>query len=148
MNWKKIVLLLAVFTVVFTLSCSTKTTTSTLPSTTINPSSTTPAATPSPWPGVPVYSDSGSPITISLNQTFAIVLPPAPLFGWGWQNNDLPAFTLLETKAVPGPGNQTDTYGPDAFLFKTVSQGSYQIILYVASKPPQQTVTFRIIVIP
>jgi hypothetical protein len=101
-----------------------------------------------PWPGVPVYGDSGSPITTRVNETLAIVLQPAPLFGWGWQNKDLSAFSLLETKTVPGSGNETNTFGPDAFLFKALQTGQYQITLFVASKPPQQTTTFNITVNP
>jgi hypothetical protein len=101
-----------------------------------------------PWPGVPVYRDSKSPIQVSLNSAFSIVLPPAPLFGWGWQNTDLSAFNLLETKTVLGPANEPDPYGPDAFLFKALKAGSYQIILYVPSKPPQQTEKFDIVVNP
>jgi hypothetical protein len=36
-----------------------------------------------PWPGVPVYRDSNSPIMTRVNETFSIMLPPTPLFGWG-----------------------------------------------------------------
>jgi hypothetical protein len=106
------------------------------------------AQNPGPWPGVPFYRDSNSPITTRVNETFSIVLPPAPLFGWGWQNQDLSAFSLLETKTVPGPGNETNTFGPNAFLFKALEIGKFQIILYVPSKPPQQLESFNIVVIP
>jgi hypothetical protein len=120
--------------------------TSTLTTTT----TTTPSSeqNPGPWPGVPVYQDSNTPIKTQVNQTFSIVLPPAALFGWGWQNSDLSAFTLLETKTVPGSGNETNPYGPNAFLFKALQSGTFQIVLYVASKPPQQTESFNIIVNP
>jgi len=103
---------------------------------------------PDPWPGVPVYRDSNSPIMTRANETFSIVLPPAPLFGWGWQNNDLSAFSLLETKTVPGSGNEPNPYGPNAFLFKALRIGTFQIKLYVPSKPPQQTESFNIVVNP
>ena len=103
---------------------------------------------PDPWPGVPVYRDSKNPIRTRANETFSIVLPPAPLFGWGWQNNDLSAFSLLETKAVPGSGNEPNPYGPNAFLFKALRIGTFQIKLYVPSKPPQQTESFNIVVNP
>jgi hypothetical protein len=101
-----------------------------------------------PWPGVTVYSDSASQITTRVNQTFSIVLPPAALFGWGWQNQDLSALTLLESKTVSGPNNEDNPYGTNAFLFKAVETGTYQIVLYIASKPPQQTETFNISVNP
>ena len=101
-----------------------------------------------PWPGVPVYRDLNSPIITSVNGTFAIILSPAPLFGWGWQNNDLSAFSLLETKAVPGPGNEPNPYGPNAFLFKALKVGTFQIALYVPSKPPQQLESVNIVVNP
>ena len=121
----------------------------------ITPTSTpTPTATPTtvqnpgPWPGVPVYRDSNSPIMTRVNETFSIVLPPAPLFGWGWQNKDLSAFSLLETKTVPGSGNEPNPYGPNAFLFKALETGTFQITLYVASKPPQQLESFNIVVNP
>jgi hypothetical protein len=122
--------------------------------------STPPAATPTttstpsvvqttdPWPGVPVYRDSRSPIVTRVNETFSIVLPPAPLFGWGWQNSDLSAFSLLETKTVPGPGNEPDPFGPDAFLFKALKVGTFQITLYVPSKPPQHLESFNVVVNP
>jgi predicted small secreted protein len=103
---------------------------------------------PDPWPGVPVYNDSNSPIISRVNETFSIVLAPAPLFGWGWQNQDLSAFTLLETKEVPGPGNEPNTFGPNAFLFKALETGTFQITLYVPSKPPQQTESFNVVVNP
>ena len=106
------------------------------------------AQNPDPWPGVPVYNDSNSPIVTRVNETFSIVLPPAPLFGWGWQNKDLSAFSLLETKAVPGLGNEPNPYGPNAFLFKALEAGTYQITLYVPSKPPQQLESFNIVVNP
>jgi predicted secreted protein len=115
---------------------------------------TSPTATPTevpnsgPWPGVPVYKDSTSPIKARVNETFSIVLPPAPLFGWGWQDQDLSAFSLLESKTVSGPGNETNTFGPNAFLFKALREGTFQIILYVPSKPPQQTESFDIVVNP
>jgi hypothetical protein len=101
-----------------------------------------------PWPGVPVYRDSDRPITTRVNESFSIMLPPAPLFGWGWQNQDSSAFSLLETKTVPGSGNEPNPYGPDAFLFKAVKAGTFQIILYVPSKPPQQLASFDIVVNP
>jgi hypothetical protein len=121
----------------------------------INPASTPPATAtpttvqnPGPWPGVPVFTDSSSSIKTRVNDTFSIVLPPAPLFGWGWQNEDLSAFSLLETKTVPGPGNETNPYGPDAFLFKALKTGTFKITLYVPSKPPQQLESFDIVVNP
>ena len=76
------------------------------------------------------------------------MLPPAPLFGWGWQNGDLSAFSLLETKAVPGPAGEANPYGPDAFLFRALKTGTFQITLYVPSKPPQQLESFNIVVNP
>jgi len=103
---------------------------------------------PAPWPGVPVYSDPSSPIVTRLNGTFSIVLPPAPLFGWGWQNNDLSSFSLLDTQAVSGAGNEPNPYGPNAFLFKALKTGTFQITLYVPSKPPQQLELFNIVVNP
>jgi hypothetical protein len=103
---------------------------------------------PEPWPGVAVYTDSNSPILTRVNETFSIVLPPAPLFGWGWQNEDSSAFSLLETKTVPGLGNETNPFGPNAFLFKALKTGTFQITLYVASKPPQQLESFDIVVSP
>ena len=103
---------------------------------------------PDPWPGVPVYRDSNSPIITRLNETFSIVLPPAPLFGWGWQNQDLSAFSLQETKTVPGSGNESNPYGTNAFLFKALKTGTFQITLYVASKPPQQLESFNVVVNP
>jgi predicted secreted protein len=121
----------------------------------ITPTSTpTPIATPTavqnpdPWPGVSVYRDSNSPIMTRVNETFAIILPPTPLFGWGWQNNDLSAFSLLETKTVPGSGNEANPFGPNAFLFKALKIGTFQITLYVPSKPPQQLESFDIVVNP
>jgi predicted secreted protein len=144
MTWKKIILLLSTSIVVFALSC-------TPPAPTLTPV-TTPATTavqnPDPWPGVSVYRDSNSPIMTRVNETFAIILPPAPLFGWGWQNKELSAFSLLETKTVPGSGNETNPYGPDAFLFKALKTGTFQITLYVPSKPPQHVESFGIIVNP
>ena len=106
------------------------------------------AQSPDPWPGVSVYRDSKSPITTRVIETFAIVLPPAPLFGWGWQNKDLSAFSLLETKTTPGSGNETNPYGPNALLFKALETGKFQITLFVASKPPQQLESFDIVVNP
>jgi len=103
---------------------------------------------PDPWPGVPVYSDSNSTIMTQVNETFSIMLPPAPLFGWAWQNNNLSAFSLLETKTVSGSDNETNPYGPNAFLFKALEAGTFQIILYVPSKPPQQLESFDIVVNP
>jgi hypothetical protein len=100
------------------------------------------------WPGVPNHSDSNTPIITRANETFSIMLPPAALFGWGWQNSDLSAFSLLETKTVPGPGNEPNPFGPNAFLFKALEQGTFRITLYVASKPPQQTESFDIVVNP
>lgn len=101
-----------------------------------------------PWPGVPVYGNSNSPITTQINATFSIVLQPAPLFGWDWQNKDLSAFTLLETKTIAGSGNEPNPYGTNAFLFKAVETGTFQITLFVASKPPQQLATFNVVVNP
>jgi hypothetical protein len=101
-----------------------------------------------PWPGVPVYRDSNSPIKARVNETFSIVLPPAPLFGWGWQNEDLSAFSLLETKTVPGSDNEPNPFGPNAFLFKALKAGKFQVILYVPSKPPQHLESFDIVVNP
>jgi predicted secreted protein len=103
---------------------------------------------PDPWPGVSVYRDSNSPIMTRVNETFSIMLPPAPLFGWGWQNNDLSAFSLLETKTVPGSDNEANPYGPNAFLFEALETGTFQITLYVPSKPPQQLESFDIVVNP
>jgi hypothetical protein len=103
---------------------------------------------PDPWPGVAVYRNSNSPIMTRVNETFSIVLPPAPFFGWGWQNDDLIAFSLLETKAVPGPGNEPNSFGPDAFLFKALNIGTFKITLYVPSKPPQQLESFDVVVNP
>ena len=103
---------------------------------------------PDPWPGVPVYRDSNSPIMTRVNETFSIMLPPTPLFGWGWQNKDLTAFSLLETKTVPGSGNEPNPFGPNAFLFKALKIGTFQITLYVPSKPPQQLESFDIVVNP
>jgi hypothetical protein len=103
---------------------------------------------PDPWLGVSVYRDSNSPIKARVNETFSIVLPPAPLFGWGWQNKDLSAFSLLETKTIPGSGNESNPYGPNAFLFKALEIGTFQITLYVPSKPPQQMESFDIVVNP
>jgi len=103
---------------------------------------------PDPWPGVPVYRDSNSPIVTRVNETFSIVLQPAPLFGWEWQNKDLSAFSLLETNTIPGSGNETNPYGPNAFLFKALEIGTFQITLYVPSKPPQQLESFDIVVNP
>jgi hypothetical protein len=107
-----------------------------------------PAENTNPWPGVSVYRDSNSPIMTRVNETFSIVLPPAPLFGWAWQNNDLSAFSLLETKTIPGSGNEPNPYGPNAFLFKVLETGTFQITLYVPSKPPQQSESFDIVVNP
>jgi hypothetical protein len=101
-----------------------------------------------PWPGVSVYNDSNSSIITRVNETFAIILPPAPLFGWAWQNEDTGAFSLLETKTVPGSSNETNPYGPNAFLFKALNTGTFQITLYVPSKPPQQIDSFDIVVNP
>jgi hypothetical protein len=103
---------------------------------------------PDPWPGVSVYRDSNSPIMTRVNETFSIMLPPTPLFGWGWQNNDLSAFSLLETKTVPGSGNEPNPFGPNAFLFKALETGTFQITLYVPSKPPQHLESFDIVVNP
>ena len=101
-----------------------------------------------PWPDVPVYRDSNSPIITRINETFSIVLPPAPLFGWGWQNQDLRAFSLMETKTVPGLDNEPNPYGPNAFLFKALETGTFQITLFVSSKSPQQIESFDIVVNP
>ncbi len=113
------------------------------------PTATTPAPQDSdPWPGVPAYRDSDKSIVTRAGETFSIVLPPAPLFGWGWQNSDSSAFSLLETGTVPGPDDEPNPYGPNAFLFKALETGTFQITLYVASKPPQQLETFDIVVNP
>jgi hypothetical protein len=120
------------------------------------PTSSTPTATATPtavqnydpWPGVPVYTDPKGRIMTRVNETFSIVLPPAPLFGWGWQNEDPSTFSLLETKNVLGSGNEPDPYGPDAFLFKALKTGTFQITLYVPSKPPQHLESFDIAVNP
>jgi hypothetical protein len=137
------ILLVCMATFVAIAGCSA-TPTST-PTTTATP---TGVQNPGPWPGVSVYRDSNSPIMTQVNRTFSIVLPPAPLFGWGWQNEDLIAFSLLETKTVPGSGNEANPYGPDAFLFKALKTGTFQIKLYVPSKPPQQLESFDIVVNP
>jgi hypothetical protein len=108
----------------------------------------TAAQNPDPWPGVSVYRDSNSPINTRVNETFSIVLPPSPLFGWGWQDQDLSAFSLLETKTVPGSNNEPNPFGPDAFLFKALKTGTFQITLYVPSKPPQHLESFNIVVNP
>jgi hypothetical protein len=97
---------------------------------------------------VPVYKDSNIPIITKVSETFSIMLPPTPLFGWGWQNNNLSAFSLLETKTVPGSGNEPNPFGPNAFLFKALNIGTFQIILNVPSKPPEQLESFDIIVNP
>jgi hypothetical protein len=121
----------------------------------IKPTSTpTPTTTPilvptsAPWPGVSVYRDSNTPIVTRVNETFSILLPPAPLFGWGWQNQDLNSFSLLEIKTVPGSGNEPNPFGPNAFLFKALTAGTFQITLYVPSKPPQQLESFEVAVNP
>jgi hypothetical protein len=137
------ILLVCMATLMAIAGCTTTPTTT--PTITATP---TAVQNPGPWPGVPVYTDSNSPIRIRVNETFSIVLQPAPLFGWGWQNQDLSAFSLMETKTVPGSGNETNPFGPDAFLFKALETGTYQIILYVPSKPPQQLETFDIVVNP
>jgi hypothetical protein len=137
------ILLVCMATIVAITGCSV-TPTST-PTTTATP---TAVQTPDPWPGVSLYTDSNRLITTRVNETFSIVLPPAPLFGWGWQNEDLSAFSLLETKTVPGPGNEPNPFGPDAFLFKALKTGKFQITLYVPSKPPQQLESFDIVVNP
>ena len=135
-------MLLSASTIIFALACTQPAPTS---ATTLT---TTAVQNPDPWPGVPVYRDSNSPIVTRINETFTIILPPAPLFGWAWQNKDLSAFSLLETKTVPGPGNEANPFGPDAFLFKAIEPGKFQIILYVPSKPPQQLESFDIVVNP
>jgi hypothetical protein len=137
------ILLVCLATLVAIAGCS-KTQTST-PTPTPTP---TAVQNPGPWPGVSVYTDSTNVIKTRVNETFSIVLPPAPLFGWGWQNEDLSAFSLLETKSVPGPGNEPSPFGPNAFLFKALKTGTFQITLYVASKPPQQLKSFNIVVSP
>ena len=135
-----IVCLATLFTIV---GCSTT------PKSTPTPTATSTAVqNPDPWPGVSVYRDSNSPIMTQVNETFSIVLPPTPLFGWGWQNKDLSAFSLLETKTVPGSGNEPNPYGPNAFLFKALKIGTFQITLYVSSKPPQHLESFDIVVNP
>jgi len=116
--------------------------------TTATTAATTTVQNTGPWPGVAVYTDSNTRIMTGENETFSIVLPVAPLFGWGWQNEDSSAFKLLETKTVPGPGEETNSFGPNAFLFEALKFGTFQITLYVASKPPQQTQTFEVVVNP
>ena len=115
------------------------------PTPTVSP---TTVQNPGPWPGVPFYRDLKSPIVTRVNETFSIVLPPAPLFGWGWQNEDLSAFSLLETKTISGSGNEPNPFGPNAFLFKALETGTFQITLYVPSKPPQHLESFDIVVNP
>jgi len=137
------ILIVCMVTFVVNAGCSITSTSTTMPTTT-----PTVVQNPGPWPGVSVYRDSNSPIKTRVNETFSIVLLPAPLFGWGWQNQDLSAFSLLETKTVPGSGNESNPYGPDAFLFKALKIGTFQITLYVPSKPPQQLASFGIIVNP
>jgi hypothetical protein len=136
-----LIVCMAMFAII--VGCSTTSTSTSTPAAT-----STAAQNPDPWPGVSVYTNSKIPITTRLNQTFSIMLPPAPLFGWAWQNKDLSAYSLLETKTVPGSGNEPDPYGPDAFLFKALATGTFQITLYVPSKPPQQLVSFDIVVNP
>ncbi len=144
----KLLLVLIVCMVVFVVisGCSSSPTSSTSSPT---PTATTTAAqNPDPWPGVPVYRNSNNPITTQVNETFSIVLPPAALLGWGWQNKELSAFSLLETKTVPGPDDEPNPYGPNAFLFKALETGTFQITLYVPSKPPQQLESFDVVVNP
>jgi hypothetical protein len=145
---KKIIVFLSASIIIFALSCTPPATTPTLTPTPITTPTTTAVQNPDPWPGVPVYKDSNSPIITRVNETFAIILPPAALFGWGWQNEDLSAFSLLETKTVTGPGNEANTFGPNAFLFKALKTGTFQIILFVPSKPPQHLESFDIVVNP
>jgi predicted secreted protein len=137
------ILIVCMTMLVAIIGCSTTPTAA--PTTTTTP---TAVQNPNPWPSVSVYRDSNSPIVTRVNETFSIVLPPAPLSGWGWQNNDLSAFSLLETKTVPGPGNEANPFGPNAFLFKALKTGTFQITLYVPSKPPQQVKSFDIVVNP
>ncbi len=150
MTWQKTIMLLLASTIVFALSCASQPASVTVPPTQTPVSTPTTTATqnPDPWPGVPVYRDSKSPIMTQVNESFAIILPPAPLFGWGWQNKDLSAFSLLETQTLPGPGNEANPYGPNAFLFKALATGTFQITLYVPSKPPQQLESFEVVVNP
>jgi hypothetical protein len=145
MNVEKLISILIVCAATCGIIAGCSTTPTSAPTTT---TTTTTVQNPGPWPGVPVYRDSKSPITTRVNETFSIVLPPAPLFGWGWQDQDLSSFSLLETKTVPGPGNETNPFGPDAFLFKALKAGTFRITLYVASKPPQQTESFDVAVNP
>jgi hypothetical protein len=148
MTWKKIIVLVSISTLILSLSCSSPVTTLTTTATPVTTPTSTADQNPELWPGVPVYRDSNSPIKTRVDATFAIVLAPAPLFGWGWQNNDLSAFSLLETKTIPGPANETNPYGPDAFLFEALQAGTFQITLYVPSKPPQHLELFNIVVDP
>jgi hypothetical protein len=137
------VLIVCVAALVIITGCSiTPTPTSTSTTT------STAAQSPELWPGVSVYRDLNSPIKTRVNGTFSIVLPPTPLFGWGWQNQDSTAFSLLETKTVPGSDNESNPYGPNAFLFKALKAGTFQITLYVPSKPPQHLESFDIVVNP
>jgi hypothetical protein len=137
----KLLSILIVCTATFVVNAGCSTTQTSTPTAT-----KTAVQNPDPWPGVPVYKDSNIPITTRVNETFSIMLSPAPLFGWGWQNQDLSAFSLLETKTVLGSGNETNPFGPNAFLFKALETGTFQITLYVPSKPPQQLEVFDIVV--
>jgi hypothetical protein len=141
-TWKTIILFISASAILLATACTTSSTTP------VNTPTSTAVQTPDPWPGVPVYRDSTTTIKTRVNETFSFALPPAPLFGWGWQNKDLSAFSLVETKSVPGPANETNTYGPNAFLFKALETGTFQITLYIPSKPPQQTEAFNIVVNP
>jgi hypothetical protein len=135
-------MLVSASTILFVLSCAP------VVPTPVTTPTTAAAQCPDPWTGVSIYRYSNSPIITRVNETFAIILPPAPLFGWGWQNQDMSAFSLLETKTVPGSSNQANPFGPNAFLFKALKTGKFQITLYVPSKPPQQLESFDIVVNP
>ena len=137
------ILIISIATFVVIVGCSVTSYSATTPSATW-----TAAQDPGPWPGVSVYRDSNSLINTRINGTFSIILQPAPLFGWGWQNNDSSAFSLMETKTIPGTGDEPNPFGPNAFLFKAIKTGTFQIILYVPSKPPQQLESFDIVVNP
>lgn len=139
-TWKKIIMLFPASLLIFASACSS----ASLTSVTL----TTGGQTPFPWPGVPVYRDASIPIVTRINESFAIILPPTALFGWGWLNQDMSAFSLLETKTMPGIDNEANPYGPNAFLFKPLQAGTFQITLYVPSKPPQYLRSFYITVNP
>jgi len=135
-----------ILSMAMSIACAGCSVTPTYTTTTI--ATSTAVQNPDPWPGVRVYKDSNSKINTRINETFAIILQPAPLFGWGWQNNDSSSFSLVETKTVQGTGDETNPFGPNAFLFKALKTGAFQITLYVPSKPPQELESFDIVVNP